>query len=147
MIFIQNNQIQLKPLVDLINKYSFIDNLQDAIDEYMISNKQKTVIAGEPFEVFYVSGLAEHHHDRLADYLNSTVLQSAETKAEIVNGNFANYPIRHFWLEIGDLIIDVTIRQFADKNIELQDTLKQFLDHQCFICDNPENPFYQLYQQ
>ena len=146
MLQILNNQIQCEPLVDVINNYAFLDDLKEAIDEYMFDNKQRTIINGEPIDVFYVSGLAEHHHDALADYLNSTVLKPTNNRTELSEGCFADFPVQHYWLKLGDIIIDITIKQFSDKHIDLSDKLKQLLDHQYFICDNPANLFYQLYK-
>jgi hypothetical protein len=146
MLRIQNNQIEQQPLIDVINQYDFLDDLHLAINEYIIDNKQRTIIYGEPLEVFYVSGLAEHHHEALADYLNSTILKPTNQHAELTEGYFADFPNPHFWVNIDNLIIDIAIKQFADKSIDLFDSLKQLLDHQCFICDNPTNHFYQLYK-
>ena len=146
MLHVENNHIEQKSLIDVINKYGFLGALQEAIDEYIIDNKQRTIIDGEPKEVFYISGLAKQHHEALADYLNATVLKTINQHTELAEGYFADFPAQHYWLKLNDLIIDLALRQFYDKDIVLSDNLKQLLDHKYFICDNPDNHFYQLYK-
>ena len=146
MLIIRDNQITHDPLTDIINGEHLLHDLETAINEYIIGNKQRVVINGKNEDAFYVSGMAMHHHARLANYLNSTVLKNFNVEAETRQGHFADYPSIHTWISVGDIIIDVTIKQFTDKNIALLDTLKQLLDHRYFICDNPKNCFYALYR-
>jgi len=145
MLFIINNQISTQPIVDIINDEVRVDDLCAAIEDYIISHKQKTFINGEPAEVLPVSGLAEAHHRNLAEHLNAAVFNDSD-KAVVKEGIFADYPLKHFWIQSSDLIIDIAIKQFADKHIDAPKTLRELCDCQCFVCDNPENAIYRLYK-
>ena len=145
MILIKENQITHEPIVDVIQNLEILSDLKQAIEEYIIDNQQKTIIAGEPCSVFHVSGLAELHHQKLAKYLNRIIFINQQETAMVHKGMFGNYPLSHHWIQVDDLIIDVTIKQFSNKSINLNETLRTLLDHSCFICDNAKNPFYQLY--
>lgn len=146
MLIIRDNQFIHEPLVDIISHGHLLHDLEDAVNEYIASHKQRAIIAGKSEDVFYVSGMAEHHHSGLADYLNATIFKNSDVEARLRQGHFADYPMIHTWIEVGDIIIDVTVKQFSDKNITLLSTLKQLLDHRYFICDNPQNCFYSLYR-
>lgn len=145
MLFIINNQVSSSPIIDLVDEEISAADLRAAIEDYIISHRQKTFINGEPAEVLPVSGLAETHHQNLADHLNAALF-SGRNKAVVREGTFANYPMKHFWVQAGDLIIDIAIKQFADKQLETPSVLRQFFDCQCFICNNPENAIYRLYK-
>lgn len=146
MIIIKNNELDLRSIVDVINYKHLVTDLQEAIIEYIIGNQQRTIIDGEPANVFHVSGFANQHHEKLSDYLNCNLLKYEPLQAELVGGHFAHYPGRHYWLQIEDLIVDITIGQFADKEIELLDQIRdQIQDQHCFISDNPRNYLYNLY--
>ncbi len=145
MIIIERNKIQHQPMIDVINDYHFLNDLSAAIDEYMLANQQKTFVDGKPMQVFYVSGMAERHHERLVDYLNSRILREAPEKAILTKGHFAKFPTTHYWLQIDDLIVDITIKQFCDKSLDIYDSLKQLLDYQYLVSDNPQNSIYNMY--
>lgn len=145
MILIKENQITHEPIVDVLQNQRILSDLRQAVEEYIIDNQQKAMVAGEPCSVFHVSGLAELHHQKLAKYLNRVVFSNQPASATVSKGMFGNYPLTHYWIQADDLIIDVTIKQFSNKNINLNNSLRTLLDHSCFICDNPKNPFYQLY--
>ena len=146
MLFIVNNQVSSLPIIDLVNEKVSTDDLRAAIEDYIISHKQKTFINGEPAEVLPVSGLAESHHRQLVEHLNTAIFHNSNDKAVIKEGTFANYPMKHFWIQSGDMIIDLAIRQFADKQLDAPEILRSLCDCQCFICDNPDNAIYRLYK-
>ncbi|OGF35081.1 hypothetical protein A2482_05325 [Candidatus Falkowbacteria bacterium RIFOXYC2_FULL_48_21] len=146
MLFIINNQISSSPVIDLVNENVSADDLRAAIEDYIISHKQKTFINGEPAEVLLVSGLAEAHHQNLAEHLNTAIFRRNDDKAVVKEGTFANYPMKHCWIQSGDLIIDLAIKQFADKQLDAPEILRSLCDCQCFICDNPDNAIYRLYK-
>ena len=143
MLTIKNNHFQLNPLVEIINDKIPIADICDAIEEFIVENKQRTIINGRPADVFYVSGHARRQHERLADYLNRTAFRNHELTAYPVKGSFADYPGSHFWLEARHLIIDIAIRQFFNKGIALPKDLDS--SRHCFICDNQDNALYGLY--
>jgi len=145
MLFIINNQISATPIIDLLNAEIPTDELLAAIEDYIISHKQKTFINGEPAEILPVSGLAEAHHNNLAEHLNAAIFKG-DDKVMVKEGMFANYPMKHCWIQSGDLIIDLAIKQFADKHIDAPPILRDLCDCQCFVCDNPENALYRLYK-
>lgn len=132
-------------MIDITKNQFLVPDIQQAIEEYFLENKQQAIFNGEKQDVIYISGMADKHNPALANYLNSSVLKSYPAKADICQGHFANYPIIHCWIKIGNLIIDLVIKQFADKNIDFPENLLSLLDKQYFICDNPSNPFYKLY--
>lgn len=146
MIILKNNQLNFTPLIDVVNHNEIISDLSEQIVEYILENTHRAIVDGEPQCVFYASGMAEHHHSRLAHYLNKHVFRDL-LQAKTVKGSFADYPTSHHWIMADDLLIDLAISQFRDKEIFLHDeSLKEKLDCHCFICDNVENPIYQLYQ-
>ncbi len=145
MIIIHENQISHEPIIDLCANNHLSNDLKDAIKDFIIENKQKSMIDGRPIYIFYVSGLAELHHRKFIDYLKKLFHKRLPDKFVLRKGTFAKYPIAHYWIQSGPLIIDLAIKQFVDKNINLNPELQSLLDHSCFICDNENNPFYQLY--
>lgn len=144
MLFIIDEEIQGSPIIDLHDDFGLKDLLIEAIEDYIIGRQRKTVIDNEPQSVFPVSGLAQYHHDNLKKYLDSTLPD--DNSIEVINGTFANFPLRHTWLKIGDAIIDLTVRQFADKEIELPLAIKNMLDCSYFASNNKDNLIYQLYR-
>lgn len=146
MIIIREPQFKFLPLIDVANGDS-INELSDLIVEYIIENKHRAIVKGKERSVFYASGLAEYHHEQLARYLNEHIFRQGNIQCRRVGGQFADYPMTHSWILAGELIIDLAIRQFYDKEIDLPDEfLRPQLDCHCFICDNAQNPIYQLYQ-
>ena len=95
MILIKENQITHEPIVDVIQNLEILSDLKQAIEEYIIDNQQKTIIAGEPCSVFHVSGLAELHHQKLAKYLNRIIFNNQQETAMVHKGMFGNYPLSH----------------------------------------------------
>ncbi|MFH0779531.1 MAG: hypothetical protein V1928_01605 [Parcubacteria group bacterium] len=145
MIILKNNQLNFTPLIDVVNHGEIISDLSDRIVEYILENAHQAIVSSEPELVFYVSGLAEHHHSRLTHYLNKHIFRDY-SQAKTVKGSFADYPASHYWIMAGDLLIDLAISQFRDKEIFLHDdSLKEKLDCHCFICDNAKNPIYKMY--
>ena len=146
-MLIIEKQLLTKPFVDVINHEHLLEDLLDGVSEFISDNLSRAVIKGEQKKVFYVSGMARKHHSRLADYLNSRVLDKHKLESELAQGEFASFPTRHTWLKINDLIIDLTISQFKDKRIDTYAKIRQLLDSHCFMCDNPSNIIYRLYKQ
>ena len=145
MLIITNEKLG-PALVDVKNRTDIRDLLLESINEYIFEQAKKTIVRSIPQTVFHVSGLSEYHHQRLRDYLNHLILQDHSDKANLKTGTFAGFPTNHYWLSIGDLILDVTIKQFADKPINLHENIKQDLDKYCFLSDNTDNYIYKLYQ-
>lgn len=146
-MLIIEKQLLTKPFVDVIQHEYLLDDLLDGVSEYISDNLSRAIIKGEQKKVFYVSGMARKHHLGLANYLNSKVLDKHKIVSEVARGEFAGFPTRHTWLKINDLIIDLTISQFKDKRIDTYAKIRQLLDSQCFMCDNPSNIIYRLYKQ
>ena len=146
MLFIINNQVTSSPIIDLIDEEISANDLRAAIEDYIISHRQKTFINGEPAEVLPVSGLAESHHRNLAEHLNTAIFHDSDDKAVVKVGTFANYPMKHCWIQSGDMIIDIAIKQFADKQLDAPEIIRRLCDCQCFICDNADNAIYRLYK-
>jgi len=145
LIFIKD-KLSHDPIVDVDSNNSYLSTIQGAIEEYIHENKQKTIQQGQPLQAFYISGMAKHHHNNLSNYLNQTVLKSLNEKAIVEQGKFANYPISHYWIRLNDLIIDLTIKQFFNKDLGLIDSLVQYLNSSYFVSNNKSNPIYQLYK-
>ncbi len=145
MIIIKNNELNLQTLVDVINYKHLVEDLTEVITEYIINNQQRTVINGDEQNVFHISGLSNYHHDRLGTYLNRHLLKEKDAQAQLTAGQFAQYPGRHHWLQLDDLIIDIAISQFAQQEMDLLPPDNPLLGRHCFICDNPKNFFYNLY--
>lgn len=146
-MLIIEKQLLTKPFVDVIKHEHLLEDLLDGISEYVSDNLSRAVVGGKQEKVFYISGMARKHHMALANYLNSRILHKHKIESEIAQGEFANFPTRHTWLRINDLIIDLTISQFKDKRIDTYDKIRQLLDSHCFLCDNPSNIIYRLYKQ
>ncbi|HMB25842.1 MAG TPA: hypothetical protein VKP03_00320 [Patescibacteria group bacterium] len=147
MIIVGDYQIKSEPLIDLTQKNQRLESIINAVEEYVMENRQKAIIKGKPLEVFHVSGLASQHAPRLTHYLNHKILKNYSDQAQVEQGSFANYPGRHYWIEINDLIIDLGFKQFADKRINVLNSLRPFLQYYCFISNNSQNPFYRMYRK
>lgn len=132
-------------MIDILNSKPIEQKICENIHEYILENKQPAVIAGEKTELFHVSGFAEYHHQRLSEYLKY-LFHPSET-INIARGFFSDYPCRHCWLKFHDLIIDITIKQFADKIIDLAPEIKFLVDRSYFISNNPQNLIYRFYQE
>jgi hypothetical protein len=145
MIIIKNNEINLLTMIDVINYRHLVEDLKEAIVEYIISNQQRAILNGAQQNVFHVSGLSQYHHDRLGEYLNRHLLKGNNLQASPTAGQFAQYPVRHNWLQLDDMIIDIAVSQFAEKEINLLPRNNELTKQHCFICDNPQNFFYNLY--
>ncbi len=147
MLYFKNNQLLHDPILDLRSAEITLADLRTIIEDYIYDNRQKIIYRGHPLDVFYISGLAQYHHARLADYLNQTLCKYQQFKALLQQGTFAKYPTSHYWVEINDLIIDLTIKQFNNKLIDLPKPYFDFLNCSYFASDNKINPFYLLYQK
>ena len=146
MLIVKEN-LKINPFIDIINHEYLIDDLLDGIYEYVSDNLHKAVIKGQLEKVFYIGGMANHHHKGLANYLNSKILERHKLTSQISQGEFAGYPTEHTWLKINNMIVDLTISQFKDKQIDTYNKFRELLDSHCFICDNPSNIIYRLYKQ
>ena len=143
-MIIINPNFKLQPVADVQDQIE-LQELKNLIEEFIHENVQPIVAAGQKQNAFYVSGMAKKHHFGLIDYLKRHWHRKQNSTLNLTNGYFANFPTEHYWIKAGNMIIDVTIRQFADKPVELAQTIKDALKCDCFICDNPNNPIYQLY--
>ncbi|MFH0988116.1 MAG: hypothetical protein V1763_01960 [Parcubacteria group bacterium] len=146
MILVTRN-FQFQPMLDIVNNDNapLADDVSEAINEYILTHKQRAMIGNELANVFHVSGLDKHHHERLGEYLNRHVLRQLGDQAELVDGTFGDEH-KHYWLMLGDLLIDVTIKQFQDKEVDFPEALRFLFDSHGFISDNPNNLIYQMYR-
>lgn len=144
MLIIKNNQICAEPLIDILHPSVVHQEIGEAVKEYILRNRQPVVVSGEKAEAFHVSGFAEHHHKRLAEYLKYLRCGGA---IDVASGFFCGHPCQHYWLKFDDIIIDVTIKQFADKINNLTPTMKFFIDRAYFISNNTQNIIYCSYQE
>jgi hypothetical protein len=146
MIIIQKQKLNLNPTIDLQNSHHVCDDLLEAISEHVTANAQKIVYKGTPLKAFFISGFAKEVNQSLQAYLNSHVMGKHKLKLDLVSGQFASYPLTHHWLKAKNLIIDLAISQFANKNIKTQNQLRPFINSHVFISDNPQNSIYRLYR-
>lgn len=145
-MIIIDKKFVLAPLVDLVKYYNFEIELVEALEAYISENTRKTIVSGEKKDVFFISGMSNKHHRELNLYLNHKVLDRYKAEGRLISGEFANFPMKHYWININGLIIDLTIKQFKDKKIDTYNKFRELLDTDCFISDNPNNIIYRLYK-
>lgn len=144
MLLIKNNQICAEPIIDVINNAPLGTHLPELVEQYILRHKMPMINYGEMAEAFYLSGLSNYHHPRLLHYLSGT---GDYPNVALQTGFFAEHHNPHIWLKIGEIIVDLTICQFADKVVKIFPGLNFLLHCSYFISNNPRNYIYQLYRE
>ena len=144
MIILDKN-FHFTPLVDLTAESTcYQDEIPKAIHEFIMENQNDTFVNGERVKVFHMSGFAKKHHYGLVDYLNKKLFQ--KRVARIVEGQFAGFPLQHYWVSIDNIIIDLTVKQFINKSFTTSEALRKLIDCHAFVSDNIDNYIYKLYR-
>jgi hypothetical protein len=144
MLLIKNNVINAQPMIDLVESSPEHNRLRESVEQYIIRHKLPVIRQAERTEAFYQSAMSNYHHPRLLTYLNNAL---NDIKFVRVIGFFADHHNPHIWLKSGNLIVDATVSQFADKIIKIHRELQFLVSCSYFISDNPQNYIYRLYRE
>lgn len=132
----------LHPYVDLAESNDNLEDILQRIEEYIHEKARKAVIAAQPACVLHLSGLADYHHNELANYLRAN-----RRDCNVESGEFGETAIKHSWLMVGNLLIDLTIKQFEKCPNCAPAFLRKLFDTHCYVSNNPASLIYQLYQK
>ncbi|KKR07597.1 MAG: hypothetical protein UT32_C0009G0058 [Parcubacteria group bacterium GW2011_GWC2_39_14] len=141
MLIIEKS-FSFQPFIDLQKPEININDIIQRIEEYIHEKTRKTIIDGQPVHVLNISGLADYHHNELANYLRSN-----RCDCNVESGEFGETPIKHCWIKINDLLIDLTIKQFENCPNCAPSYLRQFFDTHCYVSNNSESLIYKLYRK
>lgn len=133
---------QLQPLVRVITPEINIYALKERIEDYLYENSLPTHYKGHLVSALNVNGQSQEHSSDLRKYLNHF---SDYNKFDVKKGYFIKPEIEHYWLQQNQIIIDITIRQFINHVILFDNPLHKIGNYSYLICDNPNDPVYQLY--
>lgn len=144
MLIVRRNY-RIAPYVELSKPVENIDRLIDHIQDYIIEKSRQSHYQDELVRILHLSGLAEYHHTELANYLNRQLKKNFTFKKEA--GEFSCLPVKHWWLTMGDLIVDITIKQFKNKPHLLPSYLQTIAEADCYISNDPQSIIYKLYKK
>jgi len=145
-MLILDKTFQFAPLIDISSTSFDADKASDCIYEYILSKARKTILNNSPVKVLHLSGLANYHHNELIQYLksNSDLTQPQNFVLQI--GEFGDTNIKHCWIQIDDIIIDLTLKQFENCPRCAPSFLCNFFNVPCYISNNRQSLIYQLYK-
>ncbi|MFA6536852.1 MAG: hypothetical protein WCT18_00460 [Patescibacteria group bacterium] len=148
MIIVKNNQPQIEFLQDVRQEHDYLFELKNLILEFLIREKQLAYVESQKIEFVPISGLAQTHHENLGAYLNDFLFRDLPNAfARVACGKFADFPLTHYWLRVNDLLVDLSIKQFANKPIPTFRAYGPLLENHIFISDNANNPIYKMYNE
>jgi hypothetical protein len=136
----------IKPLVLVQTPHLNTYELQELIHDYLIENSEPSHDNDQLYSILDTINDYENHTAELTKYLQKHNTQNLNFKT--IKGYFYSHELgNHFWINSGNLIIDITITRFNHFPQIDEHIWNMFGNYSYIISDNINHPLHSLYSE